>query len=299
MIAQKLARLATGRYSGMAILQRINRSPVRHAVKAASSLVSDRRARRAALPQLGLDAAARSGGRELQEAGMTLATPAVDPALLDEAAAEAQRLLALAEETPRGHKTHWISLLDPLLAAGEIDQDHVFVRYALQPAFLHRAAAYFAEVPYLSYVHLAVARPQDETYKVSQLWHRDYDDVQVIKGFTYFTDVLRAEDGPFHFLPPACGPKISDFRRAHLPDEDVLPKVAPTRPKAMTAPKHSSFLVDTARCFHMGGRVAPGHARLMYTACFVPGGPIYPNRDNRIRIARDLSPLERLIFRLG
>lgn len=302
MLARKLKRLFSGKYSGLAVLQRINRSPARHAVKAVSSLISagDRRARRTALRTLPEDPDLRDGIASLRRDGALELTPVVDPDLLAEAARESERLqVEYADASPRGHKAHWTSLFDGALAAGDIDQDYIFVRYALQPALLNRAAAFLGELPYLSYIHLASTQPKDDTYRVSQLWHRDYDDVRVVKAFTYLSDVLSPEQGPFHFLPPNCGSKISDFQRAHLPDEEVLPRVAPLEPRVMMAPKHSSFMVDTARCYHMGGRVAPGHARLMFTACYVPGGPIYPNRDNQIRITREPNQHERLALRLG
>lgn len=46
--------------------------------------------------------------------------------------------------------------------------------------------------------------------------------------------------------------------------------------QAIRAPRLSAFMVDTARCLHMGSRVAPGHERLLYTATYISIPRLYP-----------------------
>src|SRR6185369_1074284 len=89
---------------------------------------------------------------------------------------------------------------------GKLPTSSPYVQFALQPAVQEILTGTFGQVPVLNYVLLTLSKPSDAPLSYSQLWHRDHDDVRVIKLFVYLSDVTSEDDGPFTFLP---GP-ISD-----------------------------------------------------------------------------------------
>lgn len=277
----------------MQVLQRINRSPLRHAVKFAVTLTdlpAKVRRRRYARPLTGFPAA-----RELRDSG--ICHPALDPALAQELAAAAHVLRAsVGEEHRRANKTYLKGLIAADLAAGRIDNRSIFVRFAAQPSVVDLVAAYFGEAPYLSYVALDLSENAGEELTTSQLWHRDHDDTRVVKLFVYLTDVMTNAEGPFTFLPPAASRKVRGIAAAHLPDDEFFAQLGGAAPVKVQAPAGAAFLVDTGRCYHMGSRVAPGKSRLMYTACYLTRPAIYPDFLNKIRVSGPLTDRERLLL---
>jgi hypothetical protein len=293
VLAHKLGRLLSGRYSALQVLQRINRSPLKHVVKAISTATGmpDKLRRRAyakALPPRPAVAALRTDGH----------CPVVpDAALYAELMeAAARRRDAVGEEHRRRNKGYLKAFIAQDLAAGAIDNTSIYVRYALQPQVVDLVAAYFGEAPYLSYVALDLSEYAGETLATSQLWHQDHDDTKVVKLFTYLTDVPDLAYGPFTFVGPEASTAIRGSVATHLSDEAVDGSVAANEVLRMTGPAGSSFLVDTGRCYHMGSRVQPGRQRLMYTACYITWPAIYPDFRNHIRVRGELTGRERLLL---
>ena len=147
---------------------------------------------------------------------------------------------------------------------------------------------------------LSYSRHTGQDLASSQLWHRDHDDVRVIKFYTYLTDVVEDGDGPFTFLPRQSTDRFGfPLLSSHFPDERVFDKVSRTEVKVMKAPRLASFMVDTSKCLHMGSRIAPGHGRLMYTATFVAFPRIFPGGRNRPFLpTANTSDLQKLILGL-
>jgi hypothetical protein len=293
ILARKLGKLLSGRYSAMQMLQRINRSPLKHVVKALSNAtdVPGKLERRAFAKRL----AERPEVSTLRHAGYSAIAP--DGALLDELKAAASRLREeVGEEHRRRNKGYLKAFIAQDLDAGAIDNTSVYVRYALQPAVVDVVAKYFGEAPYLSYVALDLSEYAGEELATSQLWHQDHDDTKVVKLFTYLTDVPDLEHGPFTFVEPEASKAIRGSVSTHLKDEAVTSRVPATAFTRMTGDTGSTFLVDTGRCYHMGSRIAPGRQRLMYTACYITWPPIYPDFRNHIAIAGELSEREKLLL---
>lgn len=165
---------------------------------------------------------------------------------------------------------------------GRLSADNIFVQYALQPAVVNVIASALGEIPWLDYVLLSYSQHTGEELKSSQLWHRDHDDVRVVKLFSYLTDVEEDGDGPFTFLPRQSTDKFGyPLLGSHFPDDQVFEKVPRGDVKVMKAPCLASFMVDTAKCLHMGSRMAPGHGRLLYTATFFAFPRMYPGGKKR------------------
>ena len=135
----------------------------------------------------------------------------------------------------------------------------------------------------VDYVLLSYSRYAGDNLASSQLWHRDHDDIRVIKLFSYLTDVEQDGDGPFTFLPKQSTNKFGfPFIGNDFADDQVFEKVPRSDIKVMKAPRLSSFMVDTAKCLHMGSRMAPGHPTpFSYTATFFAFPRMYPGAKKR------------------
>ena len=239
-------------------------------------------ARRAAFASVALDAAQEAVLRDLRQNGYADASGVVDRAQIE---AAYQSVLAKmgSGSTDEAHrlnpnKDFWNHLLEADAdEAGRQPSDSPFVKIAVGERVLALVAKYFKDAPLLDYVHLVHSRHKPGPFKVSQLWHRDYDDEKLLKLFIYFTDCESDEDGPFTFLPAAASRKVGFRLHSHLTDETIAAAVGDNAVQAMKGPRFSAFFVDTGRCYHMGSRVAEGHERVLYVATFAT----YPKFNGR------------------
>ncbi len=155
------------------------------------------------------------------------------------------------------------------------------------------------DLPKLSDVLLTLSRPSaDAMLSYSQLWHMDHDDKRVCKLFIYLTDVKDADDGPFTFIPAPESRPFRNSLKSHLTDEQVFKRTDRQAVKEVIAPKYSSFLVNTARCLHMGSRIKSGHKRLLFTATYLQPPSIYPEPPPRFRADGPLDELSRTVLRV-
>ena len=281
-----------------------NRTPVSRVSKAVlSALHRDELARRrAAARALSIPDVVAARSSELARNGYAALGDLLDPALL--AALDTASAVCMARAKEREsqqaatHKSFWVRLLDAEAEGGSFDVDNVFVRFALQPAVIAFVASYLGELPRLTDVLLTYSKPTSADLSYSQLWHRDYDDIHTVKVFVYLTDVLEFGDGPFTFLPGPSSDRVGFMLRSHQRDDAFLARTEPSAVKEMRGPRLTAFACETSRCVHMGSRVQPGHARLMYTATFVTAPSLYPAAPPRFRASRPLSSDERLLLGL-
>lgn len=118
---------------------------------------------------------------------------------------------------------------------------------------------------YAVWHNLASDRPPTD----SQLWHRDREDLQILKAFLYLDDV-EAGHGPFWFAPGthALGTRRATARSqrirgvARSSDEDVAAVVPSGRWVQATGSAGSVVLADT-RGYHKGGHATTGDRRLL------------------------------------
>jgi hypothetical protein len=209
------------------------------------------------------------------------------------------RLGELTAKQTLGHKSFWVSLLDEDLINGAFATDHPFVRYALQPGVLRILGDFMHDLPQLSDVLLTLSRPTENTpLTYSQLWHLDHDDKRVCKLFIYLTDVRDTADGPLTFIPAPQSKPFRNTIKSHMSDEQVFSKVDRSDVKEMIAPRLSSFIVNTARCLHMGSRIQSDRARLLYTATYIQPPRMFPEPPARFRSTGPLTEVERAVMRL-
>lgn len=285
-------------------LWHVNRSPLRYAVKGGVSAwhLNEKRERRRQTGLLNVSPAERAKAEELNRNGYAVVTELMSPSIHQEFAqaglARLRDIDASESKQTSTWKKFWVRLLDAEMKDGKLDADNIFVRYALQPSVINVVASALGEIPWLDYVLLSYSRHTCEELTSSQLWHRDHDDVRVIKLFSYLTDVEEDGDGPFTFLPRQSTDKFGyPLLASHFPDERVFRKVPRGDIKVMKAPRLTSFMVDTAKCLHMGSRMAPGHGRLLYTATFFAFPRMYPGAKGRpFSPTAETTPLQKLIM---
>jgi hypothetical protein len=294
----------------MGLMQRalwhVNRSPLRYAVKTGVSAWhrNEKLERRREAQALNVSASERAKADDLNRDGYAVVTELMEPSIQQEfAQAGLVRLNDIGASEAKQTSTwkkFWVRLLDAEMKDGKLSADNVFVRYALQPSVVNVVSTALGEVPWLDYVLLSYSRFSGEDLSSSQLWHRDHDDVRVIKLFSYLTDVEDDGDGPFTFLPRQSTDKFGyPLIGSHFPDERVFQKVPRSDIKVMKAPRLTSFMVDTAKCLHMGSRMAPGHGRLLYTATFFAFPRMYPQAASRpFSPMPDTTPLQKLVMGL-
>lgn len=287
------------------LLWHVNRTDLGWAIKAAlTGLQLRARAKRVALlRQLPTAPEWAAASRKLTEDGYCDVSSLIDRSLAEGVAsfadAKVERLNELVGRQREGHKSFWVSLLDEDLINGAFATDHPFVRYALQPAALRIIGEFMGDLPQLSDVVLTLSQPTpNQALSYSQLWHLDHDDKRVCKLFIYLTDVKDTADGPFTFIPAGPSRPFRNTLKSHMSDAQVFAKTGPDAVKEMIAPRLSSFIVNTARCLHMGSRIQSDHSRLLYTATYIQQPRIYPEPPPRFRAAGPLSELERSVMRL-
>jgi hypothetical protein len=285
------------------ILWHLNRLPTGHVVKAGlrawywRDLRQRKMLARRLPPDPRLDALAQAFNRD----GYVLLESVADPELLLQIARAGEekmnRANVAAVSQLESHKTFWSRLLDDDMRDEALPIGSIFVRFALQPAVISVLARILGEIPRLDSVLLTYSRHTNAPLSYSQLWHRDHDDTRTIKLFVYLTDVDSIDDGPFSFLPAQASGRFTKFtRRSHKTDDAVFALAKPEEKVQVLAPRLSVFLVETSRCLHMGSRLAAGHTRLLYTACYFSAPRMYPAGKPRFILDQPVDEVEGLVL---
>lgn len=153
----------------------------------------------------------------------------------------------------------------------DLSDTGILVRYALQPSVVKVASQYLGQIPRLSYVEVILSHATENTddWKISQRWHRDYDDSRMVKFFTYFTDVLDKAQGPFTYVPApdSLNAKLNIFP-IHKKDKEFERIGLDKKMQKVFGKAGSSFFVDTHRCFHRGSRMQGDAIRIAFIASF-------------------------------
>jgi len=215
----------------------------------------------------------------------------VDPKLLAELQAEAEKLIVDAENAPRSKNKNFWSQLIPR----DVEVDNIFARFALQERILKLVGSYFGESPFLQDINLLASfGTNNETWQDSQLWHQDYGDSKVLKLWVYITDVLTPDDGPFTYLPGHASKHVPNPFQKRVSDETMVSLGFDKQAVAVTGPKGSSFLIDTRYCYHQGSRVELGHMRVAYVATYVSFASLSGSGNQVRRKNGELSRIQQL-----
>ena len=155
--------------------------------------------------------------------------------------------------------------------------DSPLLKVALDKKLLEIVAAYLEMWPRLHAIGAWLNFPTEDEAKEAQLWHRDPEDMKIIKVFIYLNDV-GAENGPFCYIPKthpfssgAGTVPLHKDRKRILDDEmiSVLPKESWI---TCMGPANTMIIADTVG-FHRGGKPTKG-ARLLITFTYTSGTPL-------------------------
>jgi hypothetical protein len=213
--------------------------------------------------------------------------------MLDELSAAAAPMIA----SSTGRQSRSKSYFSELLPREALPADSPFVSFALQQDILTLVAHYLGHVPHLNNISLfATRKSETPAWKVSQRWHRDYDDRRMVKLFTFMTEVKTESNGPFTFMPASyCDRMHEPIYPVHKPDV-YMDRIAPDRPSvAVYGPALTSILIDTHRCFHFGSRVTDDTRRVAYQACYTTCAPYYRHAPV-LAAPKEVSALNRAVL---
>lgn len=182
------------------------------------------------------------------------------------------------------------------------DDAPAFYDLALSDEILQIASDYLGEIPVL--VSMKLWRtPVAGDLKGSQYFHRDGR--QWLLRYAKFLinmDDVAVDGGPFTFVPADVSEHVSrsigTVRQSRVKDDEFYRLAKPDDALQLTGPAGTGFAVDSARCFHFGGRVQRGE-RLLLQFNFrrisdaIEGGPLIRTPMFDERFAND--PIRKLV----
>jgi hypothetical protein len=158
-----------------------------------------------------------------------------------------------------------------------VPPDEPLLKVALDRQLLEIVAAYLEMWPTLFSIGAWLNYPTDQPPAVSQLWHRDPEDLRLIKVFIYLSDVEQ-HSGPFSYIPRTqpFGAAVEEARRCgkapRLSDAEVGKVFPPSTWKVCTGGAGSMILADTVG-YHSGGKPTSG-VRILATFTYTSATPM-------------------------
>ena len=225
----------------------------------------------AALREQGIVMAETS--RFLTEGGRAALAEA-SSAILATANSDRVRAIIAGTETNQDKKDFLINLVK---YGKGVPPDEPLLRVALDQQLLEIAAGYLEMWPTLFSIAAWLNYPTDQPPLVSQLWHRDPEDLRILKVFIYLSDV-KEYSGPFSYIPGTqpFGAAVEQARRCgnslRLSDEKVSKVFPPSTWKVCTGNAGSMILADTVG-YHRGGKPTSG-VRILATFTYTSTTPM-------------------------
>lgn len=106
----------------------------------------------------------------------------------------------------------------------------------------------------------------------TRLWHKDCEDIDVLRVLIYLNDVLDDASGPFEYVPRHSTPSYRDFHGIDAIDDAEMKRVVPEwRWRRVKGPRGTVVFAAAARFFHRG-RV-PSTARKIASFCYTSRHP--------------------------
>lgn len=167
------------------------------------------------------------------------------------------------------------AFLVDLVRQGRMPADSPLLKVALDVKLLEIVASYLGLWPCLHAVAGWLNYSTDAPAETSQLWHRDPEDLKLVKVFIYLEDVEEAQ-GPFTYIPRtqpfgARAPQALKCQTKRVDDERMRKFFAPERWQVCTGPAGTMIVADTVG-FHRGGKPTTG-TRLLVTFTYTSGIP--------------------------
>ena len=161
------------------------------------------------------------------------------------------------------------------------EADSPLLKVALDTKLLEIVSSYLGLWPSLYSIGAWLNYPIGEAPISSQLWHRDPEDLKIIKVFIYLVDVDE-ECGPFCYIPGTQSfgkhanlvPVHKDSMR--ITDEEMATAIGPGNWTTCTGPAGTMILADTVG-YHRGGYAKRGN-RILITLTYTSGTPMKPRK---------------------
>jgi Phytanoyl-CoA dioxygenase (PhyH) len=182
----------------------------------------------------------------------------------------AARSLADTSEIEVGKKTFLLEYLDGNPA---FDLQSIYTRFALQPNISRIANAYVGMLTRMRYCNVWHNFASHAQPRESQLWHRDPEDLYIVKVFLYLSDVDQGA-GPFTYAPGTHGKGRVRRQPDYILEGDTKrstdAQMAAVVPRdewvTCTGPRGTIVFADT-RGYHKGG-LSKERDRVLYTCMF-------------------------------
>ena len=163
--------------------------------------------------------------------------------------------------------------------------DSPLIRLALDRKLLETVSHYLGLWPRLHAIGAWLNFPTEGDAAEAQLWHRDPEDLRLIKVFVYLNDV-NEDSGPFCYIPrthpfsegAAIIPRHKDSKR--ITDEEMQRTFPSKKWLSCTGPAKTMILADTVG-YHRGGKPTVGN-RILVTFTYTSGIPL---SKRRLRVA--------------
>jgi len=159
--------------------------------------------------------------------------------------------------------------------------DSPLVRLGLDQKLLETVSLYLGLWPRLHAIGAWLNFPTQGEATEAQLWHRDPEDLRLIKVFIYLNDVDEKR-GPFCYIPrthpfsegAAIVPQHKDSKR--ITDEEMRLTFPSEKWISCTGPANTMILADTVG-YHRGGKPVEGN-RILITFTYTSGTPLSRRR---------------------
>lgn len=156
----------------------------------------------------------------------------------------------------------------------ELDPGSAFAKLALHPTFLGIANAYLGMLTRMRYYNVWHTFASTSKARESQLWHRDREDLYILKTFVYLNDVDLGA-GPFTYAPGTHrkGP-VQQEPAHHLEggrvkrtEDDQMAAVVPKDKWVTAVGKKGTIVFADTNGYHRGGLARTGD-RIMFTSMY-------------------------------
>ncbi len=210
-------------------------------------------------------------GRFLSDEGSAALAAASGEIIAQSRSEEVQAIVSGERAASHGKK----AFLVDLVRQGRMSPDSPLLKVALDVKLLEIVASYLGLWPCLHAVAGWLNYSTDTPAETSQLWHRDPEDLKLVKVFIYLEDVEEAQ-GPFTYIPRtqpfgSRAPQALKVQTKRVDDERMRKFFAPERWQVCTGPAGTMIVADTVG-FHRGGKPTTG-TRLLVTFTYTSGIP--------------------------
>jgi hypothetical protein len=167
-------------------------------------------------------------------------------------------------------------LINLLPSSTDYDANSALLRLALDPNLLKAVSLYLGLWPRLHGIDAWLNFPLFGDPIHSQLWHRDPEDVKIVKAFIYLNDVDE-NCGPFCYIPGthAFGERAAIVPKHKHPirvlDDEMQLVIPPNHWLTCVGPARTVILADTVG-YHRGGKPTRGN-RVLITFTYTSGAP--------------------------